>query len=417
MRALWAFALAWAAVPASAAPVTRVVLVSIDTLRADMAGTPSLSALAKDGAVFERAYAAATWTLPSHASLLSSRRPAQHGGGGTANTPSTWRAWSAPATLAGTLAAAGWKTKALVSSPVLDARWGFAAGFGEYGDADWKPGGGEPTLAAAADYLKKQKGPLFLFVHSNIVHSYIRLKPGAKAGCPLTGEHFLPEFASMPVAESPRSPFCRDARAAYERAAGCMDLALGPLLDAAKDALVVVTSDHGEILCEPHRSAPLRGHGFPAYDEQLAVPLLLRFPGGEHAGARVTAPARGVDVAATILDAAGVAAPPSFTGRSLLPLLSGAQSGPAPVTAEGDDWSALREPSRKYIEFADGRRELYDLGKDPAEREDLSRSRQGEAKRLSSALKAAAPRAKPSAGDSPLDPKLRESLRRAGYVE
>jgi arylsulfatase A-like enzyme len=409
------------ALPAAAGPARRVVLVSVDTLRADALGrglTPALDRFAASGAAFERATAAATWTLPSHASLLTSLAPAAHGGGGAAGTPSTWRPFRAPATLAGALKARGWKTKALVSSPVLDRRWGFASGFDEYGEARGAPERGEPTLAAAAAWLKSQKGPAFLFVHTNIVHGYVRLKDAAGASCPITRADHRPGLAALPVAQEPGSPLCAQARSAYDRTTRCLDAGLAALLDAAPDALVVVTSDHGETLCEPHRSAPLRGHGFPGYEEQLGVPLLLRFPGGRFAGVRVSAPVRAIDVAPTILDAAGISAPASFAGRSLLPLLEGKPTAAPPATAEGDDWSALRETGRKLIAFDDGRLELYDLEKDPGERADLSEADAEAAGRLRETLRAAAPRPgpKPVPGD-PLSPSLREALRRAGYVE
>lgn len=432
---LLALAVRAAAAPAAGpAPSPRlIVLISVDTLRADRAAraglAPNLARFAAGAAAFERAAAQATWTLPSHASMLTSLPPSSHGAGGTGGTSGAdWRPISEQAaTLAAVLSKAGWRTEAIVSSPVLDARWGFARGFDRYRTASRGPRGEELAFDDAARALARPlRKPLFLFVHSNIVHAYARLKP-AKPGepprCPLTQDDVLPSQAMRPEPESPSSPRCEDDRRAYDRAVACMDAALGRLLDAldagpaGPGALVIFTSDHGEVLCEAHPRTPLRGHGFAAYAEQAEVPLIVRLPGGAGSGLRLTAQADETDIGATILDAAGVPAPRGFEGRSLVPLLDGRGRRDADSISEGEGWKALRRGSLEYLRREGGREELYDLAQGRPETLDLSGERPRQLAELRAALDAllaAAP--KPPAPPAPgVDARLEQALKAEGY--
>jgi arylsulfatase A-like enzyme len=416
---------------AGAAPAPRtIVLVSVDTLRADRVRedlTPRLSRFARGAAVFESATAQATWTLPSHASMLTSLLPSSHGAGGTGGGPgaAAWRAIAADAvSAASALRARGWRTEALVSSPVLDPRWGFSRGFDDYrGGSTGRDG--EPLVFddAARSLERAGEKPLFLFVHTNIVHGYARQKAPPAEGeafrCPITGDDLLPGTAQLPLPESPDSPRCAADRRAYDRAAACMDRALGVLLDAlersprGRDALVIVTSDHGEVLCESHPGTPLRGHGFAGYAEQLEIPLIVRLPGGKASGLRVAQLAREIDIPATILDAAGVPAPKAFQGRSLLPLLEGKSLPPVLSLAEGDDWKSAREGDWEYLRRDGGAEELYDLSRGRPERDDLAAKGAGPAARLRRAVDAL-PRRAPTRAPA-VDARLEEALKAEGY--
>jgi arylsulfatase A-like enzyme len=359
--------------------------------------------------------------------MLTSLYPSAHGAGGTAGPSGKSRQISSAAVpLAETLRERGYRTEGLVSSPVLDKIWGFARGFDAYGQGHWGELGEELTLEQAARRLRRSRGErLFLFVHSNIVHSYARQKepppPGAEFVCPLRTRDFLPDYALMPMPDSPDAPLCRDMNRAYDRAVACMDRALGELLDEldrpeiAENTLVVVTSDHGELLCEKHLSAPLRGHGYPGYAELVRVPLVVRFPGKRFAGARISSPAREIDIPATILDAAGIPIPERFSGRSLLPLLDADRGAETPTFAQGDEWSSARTRRDSYLSFRAGPEELYDLAADPKESENVAPREEQTAAAMREALKSLPPF---SPAPAPaVDAKTAAALRAAGYVK
>lgn len=406
---LLAFALAGAA--AAAAPAARprprgLILVSVDTLRADRLGcygaaepTPALDAFAAGAVLFEKAYSAATWTTPSHATILTGVYPSSHGAGGS--PPVDDRRGFSPdvPTLAELLRARGFKTAGFYFGPTMTPRWGFARGFDSYqsGDLTGVPGRPqqETTLRQAADWLAANAGSgrFFLFVHTFLMHRYGFLQPPAPGAprCPPVYD-FTRLFGRV---SSPADPLCKVARQRYDAAAACMDDELGRFLgrlDAlglSTGTVVAFTSDHGESLCEPHARARMIGHGWPPYEQLERVPLIVRLPGGP-AGTRVATPVGSVDIAPTLLDALGVPAPAGFQGRSLLPLAR-AGSGPArTLFSESDTWQMALEGRFKYVRYDDGFEELYDVSSDPGERVNLAGSRAAAAKlsRLRARLRA-----------------------------
>jgi arylsulfatase A-like enzyme/Tfp pilus assembly protein PilF len=368
------------------APVRRdpglsVLLVSIDTLRADAlgcygradAGTRWIDRLAAGGVRFETARAHNVVTLPSHANLLSGRLPVAHG----VRDNSGFRFPAETPTLATLLHGAGWRTGAFVSAFVMDSRFGLDRGFEVYDD---RLGGAETraafvvperpgpeTVAAAAGWIRSLRGSrFFAFVHL-----------------------YEPHFPYTP----PAPQAARYATAPYRGEVAAADEALGPLLgpileDAGGRVLVVLTSDHGESLGE-HGEAT---HGLFAYDATLRVPLVLYAPRILRP-AVVRTPVRHVDVLPTVLDALGLDAPPGLPGRSLLGLVDGGEAG-------GDDsylealssslnrgWAPLRgvvSGSLKYIDLPIP--ELYDLRADPGEASNLAATHPKELDRLRARL-------------------------------
>jgi tetratricopeptide (TPR) repeat protein len=308
--------------PAASGP--DVLLVTIDTLRADrvgaygdpLAATPTMDALASRGALFREAIATAPLTLPSHASMLTGRYPAGHGlrdNGG-------FRLSEDVPTLAGTLTEGGYRTGAFVSAYVLDAAWGLDRGFERY-HAPFHPQEvaethafgalevpGADTVNAALAFLREADDrPVFCWVHLYEPHLPWAEHPGWD-GDPYRGE------------------------------VAFVDGLLGRLLRGVdEETLVIVTSDHGENLWEHGE----RGHGLLVNRGATRVPLIIRPPGGiegaeaprarpgasaarRPAGvdqglvldpvpdapraARVVEPSvSGVDVAATVADYAGLA--------------------------------------------------------------------------------------------------------------
>jgi len=357
--------------PAPAAvPVPKhVVIVTIDTLRADRVGvygnatvaTPNLDRLAREGAMAEHAAVHVPLTRPSHISLFTGLYPAEHGIRDNVSPP---LADKVPV-LAEILQQNGFRTGAFVSSIVLSKQSGLARGFAHYSDRfdvgeddarflNTIQKRGDATMGEATTWLGEAGSERrFAWVHLYDPHDpYEPPEPYASryAGRPYDGE----------VAWS-------------DELVGRLDAALA----AAKlrdDTLLVVTSDHGEGLDE-HQEAV---HGFFVYETTLAVPLLIRGP-GIAPGTRLTPVVRSVDVMPTVLDLLGLAPQtPTVSGRSLAAALHGAPIDDEPTFAESlvplvhygwSDLRALRDGRWKYILAP--RPELYDLQEDPGERQNL----------------------------------------------
>lgn len=340
--------------PAASPPI---VLISIDTLRSDRlpaygyakGETPAIDRLARDGVLFERAFAHAAQTLPSHASLLTGALPPAHGVRDNVGFP---LAATGARTLAERLAAAGYATGGAVSSFVLRAETGISRGFERYDapDAPERPGG--ETLARLEPWLDEWRDARsFLFLHLYEPHAPYRPPADLAARFP---DRYDGEIAAADrvVGELLAA---LDQRGLYQR------------------ALIVLVSDHGEGLGDHGEEE----HGFLLYREAIQVPLVVKLPGGARAGERVHDTVGLVDVAPTLLEAAGVAPDPSLPGRSLL----GETPGTRPVYSETWStfihfgWSELLSAVDGRFHYIESPRpELFDLEADPGETSNLLES-------------------------------------------
>ena len=347
-----------AAQPAPAASARNVLLITIDTLRADHVGaygygrahTPAFDALAKSGARFDRAYAAAPITLTSHATLLTGRYPPGHGA-----RHNGMRLDLKTPTIAETLGPAGFATAAFVAAFPLDRRFGLIKGFQTYGDRMPRDANGRPAnerpgsqvVDEALQWLARHSGDrFFLWVHL--------FEPHAPYGNPAD-----PAQAAQPV------------EVRYDHEITEADRQAGRLIDALGDrkpeTLIVAAGDHGEAFGEHGEIS----HSLFTYDITLRVPLILSGP-GIAAGRMIADPVSLVDVAATIARAAGAGRFDS-DGVDLKEALDGRTPSRAlyaesfaPLLDFG--WSPLRTiraDGWKYI--AAPHPELYDLKQDPAE--------------------------------------------------
>lgn len=374
------------------APPPSLLLVTIDTLRADrvsayggQAGaTPHLDALAARGVLFEEAAASAPLTLPSHATILSGLEPPHHG----VRDNGAYVFPEARDSLASLLKKSGYATGAFVAAYVLDRRFGLARGFDAYDDLIARRTAGASVLeserpcasvvAAAEGWLRGRSAPFFAWAHFYEPHA------------PYAGSY------EAEVAQADAC-FSRLLQAAQRR--------------AGERLLVAVVADHGEGLGEHGEST----HGLFVYQSTLRVPLLIAGPGVPRAERRAGL-ARTSDVAPTLLALLGQAVPAGLDGQDLL-----AAKAPREAYAESFHplsfgWSplrALRVDSLKLVEAP--RPELYDLAADPGEARDLAASRPQDVLRLRAALQAllrtdkgAAPRAS--------DPEVAERLRALGYA-
>jgi choline-sulfatase len=392
--------------PAVESAPRHVLLVTIDTLRADRVGaygyakarTPHLDALAASGLRATHAYATAPVTLPSHASMLSGRYPPGHG----ARHNGVAMGEGVP-TLATVLKAAGFATGAFVSAFPLDRRFGLATGFDVYGDRwargpDGRPAderSGQLTVDEALTWRRATGAArTFLWVHL--------FEPHAPYGDAASGR--------------PLSDRYDDEIAEADRQVGRLLDGLGP--DRAS-TLVVVAADHGEAFGE-HGEI---GHSLFVYDTTLRVPLILAGPGA--ARGLLPDPVSLVDIAPTVLAAVGVPAPAPLDGetlrqdRGLLLRDEPPRQLYAETAAPFEDfgWSPLRSVragTSKYI-LAPAP-EFYDLAADAGETTNLVATRQAEAARLKAAVAAFASPAATAAPGGGVTPEDRRRLQALGYL-
>jgi arylsulfatase A-like enzyme/cytochrome c-type biogenesis protein CcmH/NrfG len=397
--------------PAKRGRAPDVVLITIDTLRADRLGcyghaaarTPTLDGVAKRGARFEVAVAHTPLTAPSHASVLTGLTPLAHGvrDNGAYVLPRAVR------TLAEDFHEAGYRTAAFVSGFPLKRRFGFDRGFDSYDDhlprgkdarrTAYVERTADRTTDAALAWLRSpEQGepPVFLWVHYFDPHAPYEAPAEAMLG-----------------AASP-----------YDGEIAFVDTQLGRLLRAlderrpAAPPLLLVTADHGESLGEHGEDT----HGIFVYDATIRVPLMLSGPGVSE-GVVVPTVARAIDVAPTLLDYAGLR-PRTMQGRSLRRAVAGERLADEPAYSESlhaqlqYGWAPLhawRTAKHKLIEAP--RVELYDLAQDANERDDRSAREPERALAMRRELQRAMAVDTPNA-EQAMDPGTRERLAALGYV-
>jgi len=411
-----------------AKPAGGVVLITIDTLRADHLGcygyrngaTPTIDALAVRAAKFEHAYAVAPLTLPSHAALLTGTFPFTHG---VRDQPGFRLPKDIP-TLAEAFSHSGYATAAVLGSPVLSRRFGLDHGFDDYDDrfgaTTAEQEAGLPDIKRPADSVvhlalawldhRSPDKPFFLWLHFYDPHLPYRLP-----------EPFLNHFAKHPY----------DGEIAYT------DSALAMFFDGLRrrglfdSSIIALTADHGEGLGDHGEST----HGYFIYDSTIHVPLLVKPAHAAH-GEKFNAPVSLVDLAPTLLHLAGIQSAQSMQGTDLTQsILSGIEPPQHPVYAETMypllhlGWNPLRAyiVETTYSHAARGalkliqapRPELYDLASDPREEHNEVSSQPAKAAvvrdQLESFVQANSPAKSPSAR-VPVSQQTRELLAGLGYL-
>lgn len=410
---------------ANAADVMRprnVVLISVDTLRADAlptlaAADPTLRAWVDDAARFSDAISTASWTLPAHASLLTGLYPDRHG----ATSPQARIRPQLP-TLAMLLRERGFTTVGLVGGGYTDATYGFAAGFERYDGQQVVRAVGDPSLGFSRarswlDTRRPDDPPFLLFLHTFRVHDYYR---GA-GEAPSPDEAYACLKLTRPCSAGDWSVLRARYRTTVEatgRDIGALlrTLAARGLLDST---LVILTSDHGEGFDAARRRVH---HGGRLDADVLRVPLLFGGPGVQP-GER-TAPASLVDVLPSVLAALGGGAPSGLDGIAL-PLAADTTAAPRArfamkYVAPATDGAATAAPRRLIaVVTADGwfiergdQKNLY-APADVLQQHDLAADPARLAPFLAlAATRAAAPQAPPTVVP---DAALRERLRALGY--
>jgi tetratricopeptide (TPR) repeat protein len=386
------------ALPTAPEPPRRVLLITIDTLRADALGayghraarTPWLDRLSAAGVRFDRARAHNVVTLPSHANILSGRYPFEHG----IHDNAGFRFPAGVPTLATVLEERGFRTAAFVSAFPLDSRFGLDRGFDVYDD----------------QFVGAQAQHAFLVQERSGAETVARARRWLEA----QGEE--PVFAWVHLYE-PHYPYV----SSYDAEVAAVDTALAPLLEpvlAGQRTLVVMTSDHGESLGD-HGEAT---HGIFAYEATLRVPLVVYDPARWRASV-VSTPVRHVDIMPTVLDALGMPIPAGLAGHTLAPLLRGEQGSDEASYFEAMSgnlsrgWAPLRGVVRHETKLIDlPIPELYDLASDPQEARNRAAEDAARARELRALLDRMSAAASPARAPAVESADTRERLRSLGYL-
>lgn len=395
------------------APATNLLLVTIDTLRADRVGaygytgaqTPALDGLARDGVLVEDAVVQVPQTRPSHASLFTGRLPYEHGLRDNFSPPLPERF----PTLATLLRGRGFATAGFVGAYPVSRDSGLDRGFDHFDDPFSSQGkreaaderserrAGEVVDRALAWLKSTERRPFFAWVHL--------FDPHAPYAAPVPWRE---RFAKQPY----------DGEVAYADAQVARLLAW---LDGAKErqrTLVVVTADHGEGLGDHGEDE----HLLFIYDSTLRVPLLARWPGRLPRGARIKGQFRSVDLLPTLLDLLGAPPAPTSGASRKQALATGAPIPENESYAESlygqlhfgyAPLRGLRSGGMKYIEAP--RAELYDLRRDPGEAHNRLRERGLTATTMQKRLQAY-DKTEPAAASAAIDPEAAEKLAALGYL-
>lgn len=382
----------------------NVVIITIDTLRADRVGTgltPALDGLARRGAAFAHVRATVPLTLPSHVSLMTGTIPPVHG----VRENGVVFDGKVP-TLARVFKDAGYRTGAFVGAYVLNRRFGLDEGFDTYDDAvrrdmeraeqleAERPG--EAVVDAALKWLSSDAGtPFFVWVHLYDPHA--------------------------PYA--PPQPYLDRARGdGYDGEVAYADAQVGRLLDAldgrglTASTVVAVTSDHGESLGEHGEQT----HGMLVYDATLLVPLVIAAPGRRASGSQPCHE----ELPAALLAAAGLTSrtPPSMRTPGLLRPSEDTSTGPTTVCLSYAEshyprragWHALTATSDgAWKLIASSAQELYDLRTDPGETRNIAAAHPAIVQAMADTLKRMQPAQQ---GTSAPDGGAAERLRALGYA-
>jgi arylsulfatase A-like enzyme len=384
--------------PAGHASDPLVILIAVDTLRADRLSayghtrptSPALDRLAAEGVRFDQARSNCNWTCPSFASIFTGLVPSRHG------VSSYGPATPLPEeldTLAELFQQRGFATRSIAYKvPLFDGN--YEQGFDQAYNVPRDVIRGEENLARALEWLEGHRGgPAFLFLHFNDPHQpFVQPEPYDR------------KFGPAPEEMPPRDPSGADGQRMfsdlYDGAVAYVDACIGRFLDQVRTrglydgATIAFVADHGEALWEHGRF----GHGGnELYDEVVRVPLLVKPPQGTfEPGKVVTADVSGFDVMPTLLELTGLPVPEGLDARSLVPLVRGAH-GSGRGSGEGSGAERARvvvtetslgglgvvSGGYKYVLHPRGGGELlFHLPSDPGELANLAEERPAELERM-----------------------------------
>jgi arylsulfatase A-like enzyme len=400
----------WRFAKASAPVNGPIVLLSIDTLRADRVGTygyapartPAIDRLAREGILFERAYAQVPQTLPSHVTMLTGRLPFESGVRDTAG----FRLPEETRTIAELLRDRGYATGGIVSSFLLRKETGINRGFTFFDSELPAPADVSPQAVLARDGAESEQ----------------------------VAEHWLDSigtsraFLFLQIAE-PHAPYTARERFKdldpYDAEVAYADEVVGRLVQYLKAhqlydrSTILLTSDHGEGLGDHGE----REHGLLTYEEALRVPLIVKPPAGDGLPRRVKTAVALADIVPTILDLAKAPGGGGLRGRALTPFFAGATMDDTDIYAESlfgqyrFGWAPVHSLIRGERQLiTDGSvDELFDLTQPAAARRDIAADHPDEVADLKKRL-AQFTTPREAAAPGPVTPSDRERFEALGYV-
>lgn len=433
-------------------PPWNVILISVDTLRADHLScygyqretSPHIDALAAEGVLFENCLAQAPATAESHMSIMTSLYPSAHG---VMALPRATRKSEDTPTLARIFKDHGYATAAFTGGGQVSASYGFDDGFDLYVENDFAKAGPHriPDNEMYQWLDKNSKKPFFLFYHTYITHDpYLPPPPynelfDAHYSGPLFSDR--KEFLQLGISDFSQQRKVYWGKldkenpaevahiiALYDGAIRQVDDFLGSLFEKLRadglssHTIIIFTSDHGEEFLEHD--------GFlhtELYRETIHVPLIIVAKGKLPPGRRVKSIVRSIDILPTVLALLGWPSPSQIQGDSLLPYVEGAQKDLSILSEWVTFRRSLLEEGWKMIEFYDSKderitRELYNIAEDPGEKKDLSAKRPDILHRLiekADVLKEENLRisaAQGEKGEAQLRKETREQLKALGYI-
>ncbi len=448
-RVLWvlsvALMLALAACDADVAdlaPRGPIIVIAIDTLRADHLGlygyerdtSPRLDALGAEGVVFDHAFATASWTLPSMTSLLTGTWPREHGAG-YARSRGGRRRFSRlreeVPTLAQLLKETGYATGAVANVGFMSPRFGFGRGFDTY---DWVSSTDEESRRAAESVDRalawidaNDDDPFFFMLHLFDPHRHFDAPPPFRGKfTEVYRDRYGDTLATLASRVEAEQQSDLDFHiAAYDEEIAYTDDQVGRFIDGLRErgiwdeALVVLTADHGESLHDHGE----RGHGGTLYNELIRVPLMVW--GAGSAGERERAPVSLVDFVPTALQWAGADEPSGLPGVSWLGPLAGTEPFSERLIAaeievnDADVQAVIRWPYKLIAGPDVGGLMLFDLQRDFAEVMDLVALGEPTAQQTATELQLLLRNARRGlrGEEVELDPAEVEELRALGYIQ
>jgi len=415
----------------------NILLVTLDTTRADHLScygyhrktTPRLDELAADAMVYDRCISTSSWTLPSHASLLTGRFPTSHGARRDPNgqqrlsdaVPGDFWEYRANAlterieTLPSVLRRYGYATGAVIGGPWLKKPFGLGQGFDYYDDDGITNTNGRPAEQINQRALswteKVADQPFLLFLNYFDPHDPY-MPPRA----------FWSQFMDVPRLSRLADYTLEQEIALYDAEIYYTDRSFGKLMDHLKDlglfdnTWIIVTGDHGELFGEHG----LRRHGATLYEPELHVPLIMKYPKRWTRRGRISQPIQLTDIMPTILAQLGLPTPPNVQGTALgqpqrLIFAEVYYLSALPIK---NSYRAFYEGDLKYIWHSRGRHMLFDLKADPREEHNLYGLRLEKALAMRDAMDALVKKLpRPSeVAVTKIDPETSRVLRDLGYL-
>lgn len=421
----------------------NIILVTLDTTRADHLGcygynrptSPNLDKLADESVLYTRSISPSSWTLPAHASLFTGKFTTSHGAkydttgslclADAILAPQAWKKYRACAlsqeevTLASILKKEGYETYAVVGGPWMKKIFGLHKGFDYYDDFQIDTLTGrlahQVTYTAAKLVEKSENNGFFLFL--NYFDPHFPLEPPAEFAM-----LFLPDNQQQ-VDKMTQNEI---KLALYDGEIRCMDHFFGMFLDYLRgndlydNSMIIVTADHGELFGDFGDHGKY-GHGKYLYQGEISIPLFIKYPKGEISPGKSDIRIQLTDILPLICNRLSIPAPHGIQGHAPPDINHPIISETYYPKSEKNDgaWRAIFEGNYKFLWNEEGKHQLFDLGNDPGENDNLVEKETKIAKQMLMNMEqylAALPKPLPSPSEQQIDEETKKALQSLGYI-